>query len=244
MPQLLGASLSRRRWLTGLVSVGGLAAAGLLVQACGGAPAAAPTQPPAAAPTQAPAAAATPAPAPTTAPANAAAPTTAPAAQSAPAAAGQLKISFWSSYSGVNGQAQQDMVDRFAKAQNKIALDYQFQGAYADTAQKLTAAVAAKQAPDVSVLSDVWWQKFWLGKLLAPANPYMQATGVAPSDYVDSFINEGSRNGNVYWIPFARSTPLFYYNADVYKAAGFSNAPQTWDEFAANADKIAKKDSS
>jgi len=224
------ASLTRRQVLTGLVSVGGLVAASLLVQACSGAaPAEAPTQA-SAAPTQAPA------------PTQATAATTAPA-QAAPAAAGQLKISFWSSYSGVNGKAQQDQVDRFAKSQNKIALDYQFQGAYADTAQKLTAALAAKQAPEVSVLSDVWWQKFWLGKLLAPANPYMQASNVAPTDFVDSFINEGTRNGNVYWIPFARSTPLFYYNADLYKAQGLTAAPQTWDEFAANAEKVVKRDS-
>jgi sn-glycerol 3-phosphate transport system substrate-binding protein len=227
------ASFSRRRFLSGLAAVGGVAAAGLLVQARGGAPAAAPTAAPAAVPTQAPA--------PTQA--AAATPTTA-AAQAAPAAAGALKISFWSSFSGVNGQAQQELVNRFAKSQDKIALDYQFQGSYAETAQKLSAALAAKQAPDSTVLSDVWWQKFWLGKLIAPANPFMKDAGVAPTDFVDSFINEGSRNGNVFWIPFARSTPLFYYNADLYKAAGLDGAPQTWDDFGTNAEKLVKRDGS
>src|SRR5262249_44317361 len=136
----------------------------------------------------------------------------------------------------------QELVNRFTKSQSKIAMDYQFQGTYAETAQKLTAALAAKHAPDVSILSDVWWQKFWLGKLLALANPYMRSAGVSPSDYVDSFINEGTRSGNVYWIPFVRSTPLFYYNADLYKAAGLDHAPASWDEFSGIAEKLVKRD--
>jgi sn-glycerol 3-phosphate transport system substrate-binding protein len=233
MAKALSRATTRRGFLEILVGTGGLAALSGLAAACSSAapsPTAAPAAP--APPTTAPAATPTPAPA---------APTATPAAQAAPASAGQLKISFWSSYSGVNGQAQQELVNRFAKAQDKIALDYQFQGSYAETATKLSAAIAAKQAPDASVLSDVWWQKFWLGKLLAPANPYMQAAGVSASDYVDSFINEGSRNGNVFWIPFARSTPLFYYNADMFSAAGFDHAPATWDEFQTMMPKLAKR---
>jgi sn-glycerol 3-phosphate transport system substrate-binding protein len=227
--------ITRRRFLGGIVALGGLTAAGILLQACGGGSAtpAATTAP------QQSAQAAQPTAAPTTAPAAAA---TKPAAQSAPAQAGQLKISYWGSFSGDNGKAEQELANRFNKSQSKVVLDYQFQGSYEETAQKLSAALAAKKAPDVSLLSDVWWQKFWLAKLLVPTNPFMAEANVKPTDYVDSFINEGTRSGNVYWIPFARSTPLFYYNKDMFSKAGLDHAPETWDDLVNWGDKLVQRD--
>jgi sn-glycerol 3-phosphate transport system substrate-binding protein len=45
-------------------------------------------------------------------------------------------------------------------------------------------------------------------------------------------LNEGNRQGTNYWIPFARSTPLFYYNKDIWAEAGLPDrAPANWDEF-------------
>ena len=43
-------------------------------------------------------------------------------------------------------------------------------------------------------------------------------------------------------MPFARSTPLFYYNKDGFKDAGLTDAPKTWDEFVAVAPQLVKKD--
>ncbi|NDU79473.1 extracellular solute-binding protein, partial [Actinomadura sp. DSM 109109] len=45
---------------------------------------------------------------------------------------------------------------------------------------------------------------------------------------------------NQHWAaPYARSTPLFYYNKDHFAAAGLPDrAPTTWDEFAEWAPKI------
>src|SRR5205085_10719020 len=170
------------------------------------------------APTTAPAAA----PAATTAPAAAPAATTAPAAAAPATGSGSgPKILYWGSFAGNLGKAEQETVDRFNKQSKTVQVDYQFQGSYEETAQKLSAALAAKQGlPDATILSDVWWQKFWLNKTIAPFDPYLQASKVDKSDYVDSFINEGTRQGKLMWIPFARSTPMLYYNKDHFKEAG------------------------
>lgn len=225
--------VTRRRFTAGLAALGGLAATSLLA-ACGGGAASTPAAQPTVASTQ---------PSSQSAPTKAAGqtPVATQAAQSAPASAGQTKITYWGSFSGDNGKAEQELVKRFNTSQNKIAVDYQFQGSYEQTAQKLSAALAAKQAPEVSLLSDVWWQKFWLGKILAPTNPYMAQAKVSASDYVDSFINEGTRSGNVYWIPFARSTPLYYYNQDMFSKAGIGKAPETWDEVISTGSKLVKR---
>jgi sn-glycerol 3-phosphate transport system substrate-binding protein len=154
------------------------------------------------------------------------------------------EITYWGSFSpgSVNGDAEAGMVDRFNKAQSEVVVKYEFQGSYEETGQKLTAALAAKQTPDVCLLSDVWWFKFYLNRALAPLNDLMSANNVDPADYVDSLINEGNRDGVQYWMPFARSTPLFYYNKAAFQEAGLSEAPKTWDDLAAAAPKLVKKD--
>lgn len=240
--------LSRRRLLVALAAPIGMAA---LLAACGGGT----TSSPAA--TGAPAApaggASTPAPAATAAAAISAAgaaiaaPTTAATAAVPTAAAkagGAETVLYWDAYSGHNGDVVQQLVKMYNSSQSSVSVNYQFQGAYADVAQKLAAALAAKQAPDLAVLSDVWWMKFWLNNTIAPVNDFFQAAKLDPTDYVDALWNEGIRNGKQYWPPFARSTQLFYYNQDVYAAAGIDKAPATWTEWMSYADKLVKKNGS
>lgn len=43
-------------------------------------------------------------------------------------------------------------------------------------------------------------------------------------------------------MPFARSTPLFYYNKDMFAEIGVTEAPKTWDEFIGYAPQLVKKD--
>jgi sn-glycerol 3-phosphate transport system substrate-binding protein len=154
-----------------------------------------------------------------------------------------VEITYWGSWSGDLGKAEQEVVKRFNESQQDVKVNYQFQGNYEETAQKLTAALAARQTPDVSALSDVWWFKFYLNQVLAPLNDFITADKLDTSDYVDSLWNEGVRNDVQYWIPFARSTPLFYYNRDAFKEAGLDEGPpKTWSEFAKVAPELVKKE--
>jgi len=224
-----------------------------LMSACGGSqPAAKPaeTKPAEAAkPTAAPAAPAA-QPAATSAPAAAAKPTEAakPAAQApatVAATGSQVKVTLWSSFTGVNGDAQTAMVDRFNQSQKDVVVENQFQGSYEETGQKLTAALQAKQAPDISILSDVWWFKFYLNKAIIPLDDLLKANNVDKADYVDAFVNEGTRKGQLMWLPFARSTPLFYYNKDAWKDAGLPDrGPETYMELAEWGPKLTKADGS
>ncbi|MDP8924027.1 MAG: ABC transporter substrate-binding protein [Chloroflexota bacterium] len=171
-----------------------------------------------------------------------------PAAQ-APAAVAKtgstVNIVYWGSFSGNLGDAEQEVVKRFNDSQKDVQVEYQFQGSYEDTAQKLTAALQARQAPDVSLLSDVWWFKFYLNKTLAPLDEYVRKYNVKLEDFQDPLINEGIRKGTLYWVPFARSTPIFYYNKQAWQEAGLPDrGPETWDEFQTWVPKLLKKDGS
>ena len=48
-------------------------------------------------------------------------------------------------------------------------------------------------APDISVLSDVWWFKFYLNKAIIPLDDLLKANNIDKGDYVDAFVNEGTR---------------------------------------------------
>jgi len=154
------------------------------------------------------------------------------------------EITYWGSFaSGTpNGDAEVGMVERFNTSQSEIVVKYEFQGNYEETAQKLAAGLTASQVPDVCLLSDVWWFNFYLNGALAPLDDFIATEGVDTADYVDSLYNEGVRDGVTYWMPFARSTPLFYYNTAMFAEAGLTAAPKTWEEFVAVAPNLVKKD--
>ncbi len=160
---------------------------------------------------------------------------TAPAAGSEGAAPSTeaLTVVLWSSFSGKNGETETALVDKFNEAYGgEVTVDYQVQGNYEETAQKVTAALQAQTAPDISLLSDVWWFKFYLNQVLLPLDDLAAIENIDFTDYQDSLINEGLRMEKHWWIPFARSTPLFYYNKEKWAAAGLPDrGPETWDEF-------------
>ncbi|MHB0875877.1 MAG: ABC transporter substrate-binding protein [Anaerolineae bacterium] len=208
--------VSRRR-IIGMLSIG---VGGALLSACGA--------------TATPAAAATVA---------GAAVTAAAQAPTAASGEGKVTVTLWSSFSGANGEADTALAKQFNDTYDDIHVDLQYQGSYEETAQKLTAALQAKTAPEISILSDVWWFKFYINRALLPLDDLLTAQGTDLSDYQDSLINEGLRQGKHYWIPFARSTPLLYYNQDLWAEAGLpERGPDTWAEFSEWAPKLVKKE--
>ncbi len=155
---------------------------------------------------------------------------------------GPVEVLFWSSFSANLGESMQKVVDDFNASQTEIVINNQFQGSYEETAQKITAALPANQAPDMSILSEIWWFRFFAAQALAPMDDLIAASQLDTADYVDSLINEGNRNGSQWWMPFARSTPLFYYDKQAFAEVGLNAAPKTWDEFTAVAQDLVRKE--
>lgn len=154
-----------------------------------------------------------------------------------------IEITYWASQSGVNGEAEEELVNMFNESQQDVRVNYEFQGSYEETAQKLTAAIQARQVPELSTLSDVWWFKFYLADQLQPLTEYITEAELDTEDYFESLWNEGVREGTQYWIPFARSTPLFYYNRDAFAEAGVDESiVGNWDTFVENAEALMVRD--
>lgn len=150
------------------------------------------------------------------------------------------RIVIWNPYTAATGEAFNRLVAKFNESQQDIYLESQFQGTYDEVAQKLTAGIQAKKVPDLAIFSEVTWRRFFLNDTLAPLTSYF-GNGLATTDYVDSLIAEGTVKNNVWWVPFGRSTPLFYYNKTMFAQAGLPDrGPKTWDELRSWAPNLAK----
>src|SRR5690606_4121742 len=139
------------------------------------------------------------------------------------------EITLWTSFgSGVNGDAQAKLVEDFNASGQGVTVTSQAYASYEEVAQALITGLQTGDVPDVAILSDVWWFRFYLSQSLADLTPYV----TEPDDYVQSLYTEYQRAGGQYAIPFARSTPLLYYHAEGLEAAGLTpDVFKTWSGF-------------
>lgn len=125
-----------------------------------------------------------------------------------------------------------------------MEVEVQFQGAYPDLVRKLQAGIAAGELPDVVMLDSPYVPYFAKnGVLLALDDLAKAKDGVNLKDFVPGLLQDGYYQGKLYALPFARSTPILYYNRDMFKAAGLPDrAPETWTEFLEFCKKLTKKE--
>jgi sn-glycerol 3-phosphate transport system substrate-binding protein len=144
---------------------------------------------------------------------------------------GPVEVQFWTAFpSGVNGDAQTALIEAFHAAQSDIRVVPQVLENYEAIAGQLITGLQTGDVPHVALLSDVWWFRFYLSQSIQDLTPWL--ADLETDDYVQSLFTEYQRNGGQYAVPFARSTPLFYYNADAFEAAGISDeAVATWSSF-------------
>ncbi len=65
------------------------------------------------------------------------------------------------------------------------------------------------------------------------------------ADFYPAFMRNSQAYGKTWGLPFQRSTPVLYYNADMFKAAGLPDrAPETQQEMLDFAQKLTKSDQS
>lgn len=144
---------------------------------------------------------------------------------------GRTNVVIWSPWSGNNHEVFSGVVDGFNRSQSDIYAEIQQFNGYDGVTEKIAAGLQARQIPDIGVFSDVSWNKFFLNDTLEPLDGYFD-NGFGPSAFNTRLFNEGVVRGESFWLPFGRSTPLFYYNKEIFSAAGLPDrAPATWDEF-------------
>ena len=145
-----------------------------------------------------------------------------------------VTVVYWRALTGPAGDVQDQLVQQFNESQDKVFVDVQFQGAYAEVLQKLQAALIAGDVPDLVLLDSPFVALFAKDGVLVPLDDFAAApeNGLDMSSFFEGLVSDGYYDGSLYALPMMRSTPLLYYNADMFAEAGLPDrVPETWDEF-------------
>ena len=147
-----------------------------------------------------------------------------------------VEITF-SSWVGVQ-PAMKKLVAKFHQQHPNITV--KLQNVPAESApQKLTAQIAGGNPPDVAYMDSVNVNDFASRGALVNLDDYTSRSSVVKADdYVDAFKVTAVYDGHMYGLPFDGESTGLFYRTDLFKAAGISKPPTTWDEFLADAQKL------
>jgi sn-glycerol 3-phosphate transport system substrate-binding protein len=157
-------------------------------------------------------------------------------------ASAKTEIQFWHAMTGQLGDATNELVKQFNESQSEYEVKALRKGTYPET---LTAAIAAyrqRQAPNIVQVFEVGTQTMMLSGAVHPVYQLFKEQEIAVDwkDFIASVVGYYSKDGNLYSMPFNSSTPIFYYNKDIFQKAGLDPAkpPQTWKQVEEYAKKI------
>ena len=157
----------------------------------------------------------------------------------------EVDLTFWHSMGGNNAKALQTMVDDFnSQHSGKIKVTAQYQGSYDDAINKFKSAMVAKNGPDIMQSYDLGTRYMIDSGFNEPVQDFITSDKWDIKQIDSNIAAYYTVNGTLYSMPFNSSTPLLYYNKDIFKAAGITEAPKTFAEIVSLAPKLTKKDAS
>lgn len=150
----------------------------------------------------------------------------------------KTELVFWHGMGGTNGEALQKIVDQFNASQNEITVNAQYQGSYDETLTKLRSTASGQAVgADLVQVFEVGSTFMIDSKLTVPVQDYVDKTKFDLSQLEPNLLAYFTIDGKLNSMPFNNSTPLMYYNAEMFKKAGIE-VPETMEEMIAAAPKL------
>ena len=148
-------------------------------------------------------------------------------------------ISFWHSMGGVNGQAIDTLVQKFNdENEYGITVEAEDQGSYDDALNKLKSAQIGNMGADLVQVYEIGTrfmiESGWIVPMQSMVNADEYDTSVLESNLAAYY----TINDMLYSMPFNSSTPLMYYNKDMFDAAGITEIPDSLESIAQIGDKL------
>lgn len=151
-------------------------------------------------------------------------------------------ITFWHSMGGVNGDALNYLVDKFNKENDKgIHVDAQYQGEYDDSINKLKSALLGNMGADVVQIYDIGTRFMIDSGWVVPMQELIDKDKYDISKIEPNIAAYYTVDNKLYSMPFNSSTPILYYNKDMFAKAGIDKAPETFSEIEADSDALTSK---
>ncbi|KAB1657451.1 MULTISPECIES: ABC transporter substrate-binding protein [unclassified Pseudoclavibacter] len=150
------------------------------------------------------------------------------------------KITWWSNHPGKSQDIENQLIAKFNEKHPEIQVELVTAGKdYDEVAAKFQAASSGDNIPDLVIASDVWWFRYFINGQLLPLDGVLSQVGTELDDYNATLLGDYKYQDQLWALPYARSTPLFYYNKSAWEQAGLPDrGPATWDEFEEWAPKL------
>ncbi|WP_438293788.1 ABC transporter substrate-binding protein [Streptomyces sp. HUAS TT7] len=150
-------------------------------------------------------------------------------------------ITFWHGWSAPNEvKAIQADVDAFQAAHPNIHV--KVVGNINDDKINQALRAGGSSAPDVvSSFTTNNVGKFCSSNAFVDLAPFLKKDGIDPAKTFPKTMNEYTQfQGRRCALPLLGDSYALYYNKDAFKAAGITDPPKTWSQFAADAKKLTK----
>ncbi|SDD17342.1 sn-glycerol 3-phosphate transport system substrate-binding protein [Paracoccus isoporae] len=149
-------------------------------------------------------------------------------------ASAATEIQWWHAMGGELGAKLEEIVQGFNDSQDEYTVVPSYKGTYPET---MTAAIAAFRANEQPAIVQVF--EVGTGTMMAaegaivPVYQMMEDQGAEfdPNAFLPAVVGYYTdTDGNMLSMPFNSSTPILYYNKDVFEAAGLDpeQPPETW----------------
>ncbi|MDO5621403.1 MAG: sn-glycerol-3-phosphate ABC transporter substrate-binding protein UgpB [Paracoccus sp. (in: a-proteobacteria)] len=160
------------------------------------------------------------------------------------AAQAKTDIQWWHAMGGELGAKLEEITKGFNESQDEYNIVPTFKGTYPETMTAAIAAFRANQQPAIVQVFEVGTGTMMAAKgAIKPVYELMQEQGVAfdPQGYLSAVVGYYTDTaGNMLSMPFNSSTPILYYNKNVFEKAGLdpNTPPKTWAEMEEFSKKI------
>ena len=154
------------------------------------------------------------------------------------------EITWWHAMGGELGAKLEEIVAGYNASQDEYKVVPTYKGNYTETMTAAITAFRAKQQPDIVQVFEVGTGTMMAAKgAIYPVYQLMKDAGADfdPAAYLPAVVGYYTdTDGNMLSMPFNSSTPILYYNKDVFKKAGLDpeTAPKTWEDVEAYSKKI------
>ncbi|MFA6507335.1 MAG: ABC transporter substrate-binding protein [Treponemataceae bacterium] len=154
-----------------------------------------------------------------------------------------IKIPFWYSVGGAVKQTIETRIKEYNSSQSKYQIEGVFAGSYEESVQKVIAAVVAGDAPVLIHQAHVYAPQLVDAGAFEALDAYIAKDKTFQRDqFIESLFQANVYKGKTWGIAFNCSTPIMFYNKDMFRKAGLDpeKFPDTWQGVYEASKKIAK----
>lgn len=149
------------------------------------------------------------------------------------------EISFWHSMGGVNGQAIDTLVKKFNdENEYGITVKAQYQGEYDDSLNKLKSAQIGNMGADLVQVYEIGSRFMIESGWITPMQQMVDADSYDLSQIEPNLAAYYTIDNQLYSMPFNSSTPIMYYNKEMFEKAGITEIPDSLEGIEAVGEKL------